>query len=89
MKGYIINCTTYNNAFTGKQIGTVAVGGKVEVIPENFIKGNRTIKKLSGIVKVASAVHPSNALFPIDVHSESVANFNVVINVHIVHLFEE
>lgn len=41
-----INCTTYNNAFTGKQIGTVAVGGKVEVIPENFIKGNRTIKKI-------------------------------------------
>ncbi len=41
-----INCTTYNNAFAGKQFGTVKVGSKVEVIPNNFIKGNRRIKNI-------------------------------------------
>ncbi len=41
-----INCETYNNAFTGKQIGTVKIGSDVTVIPENFIKGNKAIKKI-------------------------------------------
>ena len=41
-----INCTNYNNVFTGKQIETIKIGDKVEVIPNNFIKGNRKIKKI-------------------------------------------
>ncbi|MCI8832952.1 MAG: leucine-rich repeat domain-containing protein [Clostridia bacterium] len=41
-----INCTTYNNAFTGKQIGKVKIGKNVTVIPENFIKGNKVIKHI-------------------------------------------
>lgn len=42
-----INCTTYNNAFAGKQFGTVKVGKEVEVIPENFIKGNERVQSIS------------------------------------------
>ena len=41
-----INCETYNNAFTGKQISTVTIGSKVTVIPENFIKGNKAVKSI-------------------------------------------
>ncbi len=42
-----INCTDCGDSFTGKQIGTVAIGSKVEVIPNNFIKGNKKIKKIT------------------------------------------
>ena len=47
-----INCTTYNNAFAGKQFGTVKVGSNVEVIPENFIKENERVQSISLSAKV-------------------------------------
>ena len=38
------NCTTYNNAFASKQTLAVNIGDNVTVIPENFLKENKTIK---------------------------------------------
>ena len=52
-----INCETYNNAFTGKQISTVTIGSKVTVIPENFIKGNKAVKQIvipASVTKIKS-----------------------------------
>lgn len=42
-----IDCTTYNDAFTGKQTGTVGISSAVKVIPSNFIKGNKKISKIT------------------------------------------